>query len=118
VFDEPMPAWWRDQLASLGGCTPIQDVRPDPVTGHTRLSGGGVEAFILLDGLIDVGAERPRIAKVIEGLETSIGKSRAKLDNPNFRDRAPADVIAHEEERLAEVEAELAKQQRQLAELG
>ena len=71
-----------------------------------------------LEGIIDVDAERPRIAKVIAGLEASIARSRGKLDNPNFRDKAPAEVIEQEQARLAEVEVELAKQQRQLAELG
>jgi len=116
--DQPVPQWWLDQLSSLGDCTPSAGDRPDPVTGYSRLSGGGVEAFIPLEGIIDVEAERPRIAKVIAGLESSIARSRGKLDNPNFRDKAPAEVIEQEEDRLAEVEAELVKQQRQLAELG
>lgn len=118
VADELVPPWWLDQLSSLGDCTPSAGDRPDPVAGYSRLSGGGVEAFIPLDGIIDVHAERPRIVKVIAGLESSIARSRGKLDNPDFRDRAPAEVIEQEETRLAEVEAELAKQQRQLAELG
>ncbi|MGI9643297.1 MAG: hypothetical protein ACR2N9_10985, partial [Acidimicrobiia bacterium] len=118
VMDEPVPSWWLEQLSALGDCTPTAGDRPDPVAGYSRVSGGGVEAFIPLEGIIDVNAERPRIAKVIAGLEASIARSRGKLDNPNFRDKAPAEVIEQEQARLAEVEVELAKQQRQLAELG
>ena len=118
VADEAIAPWWLNQLAELGGCAPTAGTRPDTVAGYSRLSGLGVEAFIPLAGIIDIEAERPRIAKVIAGLEASIAKSRAKLDNPNFRDKAPAEVIEQEAARLADFEAELTKQQRQLDELG
>ncbi|MGI9666451.1 MAG: valine--tRNA ligase [Acidimicrobiia bacterium] len=118
VTDEDLPAWWLEQLAALANCAPVAGERPDPPAGHTRISGEGVEAFIPLEDLVDLDAERPRIEKAIAELEASIARSRGKLDNPNFRDRAPEDVVAQEEARLAEVEVELAKQQRQLAELG
>jgi valyl-tRNA synthetase len=88
------------------------------VTGYTRLSSDGVEAYIALEGLVDVDAERPRIEKAIAELEASIARSRSKLDNPNFRDRAPAEVVAQEEDRMTVQVHELDKQRSQLAELG
>ena len=116
--DEPLPGWWLAQLAALADCSPVNGDRPDSTAGHTRMYSSGVEAFVSLEGLIDVEAERPRIQKLISELEASIGRSQAKLNNPNFRDRAPAEVVAQEEDRLAVVETELAEQQRQLEELG
>jgi valyl-tRNA synthetase len=118
VSDDPLPQWWLDQLASLGECTPVAGDRPDVVKGHTRMSGGDVEAYVPLSGLIDVEAERPRLEKSIAEIEASIDKSRAKLDNANFRDRAPAEVVSQEERRLADLEAELDEQRRHLEELG
>jgi valyl-tRNA synthetase len=118
VSDHEMPAWWLAQLGSLADCSPIKGERPEPVTGHTRLAASTLEAFIPLDGLIDVEAERPRIEKAIAELEASIDRSKSKLENPNFKDRAPSDVVAAEEGRLDDVMGELIKQQRQLAELG
>jgi len=116
--DEPLPEWWLDQLAALANCSPSNGHRPESTAGHTRLSSSGVEAYIALDGLVDVEAERPRIEKAIADLEASIGRSRAKLDNPDFTRRAPAEVVAQEKRRLDEVEAELLKAQHQLQELG
>ncbi|GMR01848.1 MAG: valine--tRNA ligase [Acidimicrobiia bacterium] len=116
--NDPLPVWWLDQLGALANCSPANGQRPDSTAGHTRLSSCGVEAYIALVGLIDVEAERPRIEKVIADLEAAIDRSRAKLDNPNFKGRAPAEVVSQEEQRLGEVEAELVKQQRQLQELG
>jgi valyl-tRNA synthetase len=40
------------------------------------------------------------------------------LENPSFRDRAPAEVVAQEEVRLENKETELAKQRQHLDELG
>jgi valyl-tRNA synthetase len=118
VTDDPLPTWWLDQLASLGDCQPRLGERPDPIAGHTRMSATGIEGFIPLDGLIDIDAERPRLEKAIAATVASIDRGRAKLDNPNFTDRAPAEVVAQEAERLAELESELHKQQQQLEELG
>ena len=118
VSPDDLPDWWMGQLAVLGNCTPTAGERPDPVAGHTRLSGTSVEGFIPLGGLIDVEAERPRLEKAIVELENARAKHEGKLGNPNFRDRAPAEVVALEEERLAEVIAELDKQRTLLDELG
>jgi len=110
--------WWFTQVASLTGASPVSGARPEPVMGHTRLSSDGIEAYIALAGLVDVDAERPRIEKAIAELEASIARSRSKLDNPNFRDRAPAEVVAQEEDRMTAQMQELDKQRSQLAELG
>ena len=116
--DANLPDWWYLQLASLTGASPAVGDRPDPVTGYTRVTAGGVEVFISLEGLIDVEAERPRIGKAIAELESGIARTQGKLGNPDFRDRAPAEVVAQEEERLADMVIELDKQRRHLAELG
>ena len=116
--DGDLPAWWYAQMASLTQASPVAGDRPDPVTGYTRIASEGVEAFIALEGLIDVEAERPRIEKAIAELESGIARAQGKLGNPSFRDRAPAEVVAQEEERLAVIETELDKQRRHLADLG
>jgi valyl-tRNA synthetase len=116
--DKELPAWWYSQVASLTGASPEGGNRPDPITGYTRISSEGVEAFIALEGLVDVDAERPRIEKAIAELESGIARAKGKLGNASFRDRAPAEVVALEESRLDEREAELAKQRHHLAELG
>ncbi len=118
VAADPLPGWWLDQLSALGDCQPRLGERPDPIAGHTRMSAPGVEGFIPLEGLIDVDAERPRLEKAIAATVASIERGRGKLDNPNFKDRAPAEVVAQEAERLANLEDELHKQQQQLEELG
>ncbi|MEG0024232.1 MAG: valine--tRNA ligase [Akkermansia sp.] len=58
------------------------------------------ELFLPLDGLIDIDAERERITKEMAKTEKEIVKSKGKLSSPNFVDKAPANVVEQERERL------------------
>ncbi len=59
----------------------------------------GQEVFIPLEGLIDIGVERGRLEKEILRLEGQLKAVLAKLDNPNFAGKAPADVIQKEKDK-------------------
>ena len=121
LIDDPdgvCAGWWSSQLRVLAGASIRVDGAPDDVAGHTRMTAGRLQAFIPLAGLVDVDAERPRLEKAIAEVEETLAKSRAKLDNPNFRDRAPADVVGKEEQKAAEFEATIQKLRSQLLELG
>jgi valyl-tRNA synthetase len=115
---DELPDWWLSQVASLSNSQPTIGERPEPVAGHTRLSAPGVEAYIPLAGLVDVDAERPRLEKAISEIETNVAKSNAKLQNANFVDRAPEDIVAAERTRVDDMERELEKQRALLGELG
>jgi valyl-tRNA synthetase len=110
--------WWIPQIAALAGATAVPGPAPDPVAGHARLSLGAVEAFIPLAGLVDVEAERPRLEKAVAEADAQLAKSRAKLGNDDFRQRAPAEVVAKEEAKAAEFEELVRRLRTQLAELG
>jgi valyl-tRNA synthetase len=80
--------------------------------------GRGVTVELDTRGAIDVTAERARLEKDRAAAEKEIAACRAKLDNPAFTDKAPAEVVAKVRQRLANAEADLARINASLAALG
>ena len=75
---------------------------------------GGLEILVPLEGIIDKDAEIGRLERQIGKLEKDLVRSRVKLENPSFRDRAPVEVVEKERRRAAEVEASIDKLEAQL----
>jgi valyl-tRNA synthetase len=96
-------------LARLSAVTFVdalpKSIAPIEVVGPLR---------IMLDVKIDVAAERVRLQREIVRVEGEIAKSKAKLSNPNFVERARPGVVDQERGRLAAHEATLAKLKAQL----
>jgi valyl-tRNA synthetase len=58
------------------------------------LPGGSVRVEIDTSGTIDFAAERARLTKDLAAAEKELTGVEAKLGNPKFTERAPADVVA------------------------
>jgi len=65
---------------------------------------GNTRVLIPLGDVIDRDAELTRLGRESEKIEKDIVKTRKKLENPSFVDKAPADIVAKEKARLAELE--------------
>jgi valyl-tRNA synthetase len=78
----------------------------------------GVTAVVPLAGLFDMEAERARLQKQITEADAEAGRIEAKLANEGFRAKAPANVIAAEEDRLAATRARLDGLRASMTELG
>jgi len=76
------------------------------------------EARLALHVEIDVAAEKERLNKEIARLQGEIAKASGKLSNESFVARAPAAVVAQEQQRIADFTAALARLQDQLGRLG
>jgi valyl-tRNA synthetase len=63
---------------------------------------GSLRVMIPLAGLIDLDAEKARLAKEIARIEVEINKCEGKLGNANFVANAPADVVAQERQRIVD----------------
>nr|VFK38052.1 MAG: valyl-tRNA synthetase [Candidatus Kentron sp. TC] len=105
-------------LARIESITWLEESETPPESATSLL--GDLEIRIPLAGLIDVDAEMARLAKDIAKREKELERSRGKLNNPNFVGKAPTNIVAKEESRVAELEKQIAKfkeQRQQLEEL-
>jgi valyl-tRNA synthetase len=66
---------------------------------------GGLEVYVALEGIVDLTAERQRLEKEIKRAEDAIAFGRAKLARPEFAERAPAEIVDKEREKVAQQEA-------------
>ncbi len=73
--------------------------------------------LVPMEGLIDVNAEKQRLEKQRDRVQADLARSRAKLDNPNFVNNAPADVVTKEQARIIEFERQLSRFAEQLERL-
>ncbi|MEX2496752.1 MAG: class I tRNA ligase family protein, partial [Woeseia sp.] len=78
---------------------------------------GNMRLLVPMKGAIDVDAERLRLMKQQEKLSADLRRSRQKLDNSNFVNNAPADVVSKESDRAAELRRQIGQLEEQLAKL-
>jgi valyl-tRNA synthetase len=64
---------------------------------------GGVEVYLPLEGMIDLAAERQRIAEEMEELTQRIADVEIRLRNENFVTKAPTHVVDREREKRDEL---------------
>ncbi len=62
------------------------------------------EVYLEVGDFLDVDAELERLRQSVEKIDSEIGKSRNKLSNANFVQRAPEEVVQREKDRLEEAE--------------
>jgi valyl-tRNA synthetase len=96
----------------------LDEPGPDFAATASLAVAGGTTVELDTRGSIDVGAERARLDKDRAAAEKEITQCQAKLGNPAFADKAPADVVAKIRERLAAAEADLERVTGALARLA
>jgi valyl-tRNA synthetase len=79
--------------------------------GSVQLAMGGATAALALEGVVDIDAEKRRLAKEIGRIEAEVSKIDAKLGNPDFLSRAKEEVVEEQRDRREEAIARLAKLQ-------
>jgi valyl-tRNA synthetase len=67
-----------------------------------------------LEGVIDLGKERERISVEIQRLSGQLKGIKGKLENRNFLERAPEEVVAREREKEASFQEQMEKLQEKL----
>jgi len=89
----------------------------DEVPESATALAGSMSVFIPLAGLIDKQAEQQRLEKELAKLAKDLARGEAKLENPKFVDRAPAEVVEKERRRVAELRDASDKLSQQLSKI-
>ena len=82
--------------------------------GSIGAVAGGVEIYLQLAGLIDVEAEKKRLTKEISEIEKYLAGISSKLNNKEFADNAPEEIILKEKEKMEQAQGKSAKLKNQL----
>ena len=107
-FAPYLKALARLEAVEIVDALPAGSIAPVQIVGDFRL-------MLRLD--IDVEAERARLDREIARIAGEAQRATAKLGNASFVERAPANVVAQERERLAGFEAALGRLREQRAKL-
>jgi valyl-tRNA synthetase len=103
---------FRDQAALVEALTRTR-LRLDPGAVRPPATAlavvGATEVYIDLAGVVDLVAERQRLAKETARVEETIAFLTQKLDRSEFLERAPGEIVERERMRLAEQRALLDK---------
>jgi valyl-tRNA synthetase len=90
------------KLAKLESITWLDN--PDDAPLSATALAGDLEILVPMAGLIDVEAELKRLTKEIEKLSGDVKKLSGKLSNEKFVANAPAEVVAKERKKLADMQ--------------
>ncbi len=99
---------WSDVIKRLARLADISFVDRAP-DGAMQLLVRGEVAALPLKGVIDLGAEKARLAKEMAKAEADIKRVDAKLGNEKFVANAPEDVVEEEREKREDAMARKAK---------
>ena len=102
-----------DNLNLLKKLVKVEDIISGDNIEKPNQSAAGViqnlEFFIPLKGLIDIDKEIDRLQKQVDDMKGRLGAVNKKLNNENFVNRAPKDVVNHEKSKQADYQNSLTK---------
>jgi len=89
-------------LTVLAAAEPVTMLAAGSEKPENAMAGvvNGVEIYLPLKGLIDVDKEVARLNKEMANLEKEVSRLEKKLGNQGFLAKAPAEVVAGEQEKL------------------
>ncbi len=93
------------RLGRLDGIVWLEQTDEAPESAIALL--GDMRIMIPMKGLIDKEAELARLAKEIQRIEKELPRVEGKLNDPTFIGKAPAQVVAKEQAKLADLQSGL-----------
>ncbi|NKE47668.1 valine--tRNA ligase [Roseomonas frigidaquae] len=109
---------WIDVIRRMARATEVLPLDGAVPKGVAQVVVGEATVMLPLADVIDLSAERARLAKERAKAEGEAGKIAAKLGNGDFVARAKEEVVEENRERLAAAQAEMARLDAALARIA
>jgi len=109
---------WEDAIRRLARAASIGPLEGSLPPGAVQIVLDEATAVLPLGDVVDLGAERARLARDRDKAEAEAAKFRQKLANPGFTGRAAPEVVEETRERLDAAEGEAARIAEALARLA
>jgi valyl-tRNA synthetase len=112
---------YKAEICSLAHLDPdaltvLESVSEKPAQALTIVEGG-IEAYLPLEGVIDLDAERERIGIEMEELTQRIAQVEIRLRNQDFVSKAPEHVVQRERDKRDELRERWSRLRERLQEL-
>lgn len=104
----------RQYIYALAKIENIEWLKEDSAPESATALVGEMKILIPLAGLIDKDAESARLEKEISKDEANLEKTLARLDNPNFADKAPKEVVDAVRKNAEELQTKIKQLKEQL----
>jgi valyl-tRNA synthetase len=106
------------ELQQIAGIVSISWLGDEQAPAAATGLCGELEILVPLADVIDPAAELARLEKEIDKVQRELQRLAGKLDNASFVERAPAEVVEREREKLQSQATALEKLQRQRDQLA
>ena len=106
------------RLARLATLEVGAEAPGEKAAGALQVVVEGATAWLDLAGIIDIAAERKRLAREAAALKGELDKIAQKLANPQFVAKAKPEIIEEQREREADSQAKLARLDAAIARIG
>jgi len=100
---------WHEAIGRMARASEVSALTGDPPRHSAQMGLDEATIVLPLEGLIDLDAERARLARERAKTVAEIGKVESKLSRPDFVERAPPEIVEENHERLRSFHAELAR---------
>ena len=110
-------------LSSLARLDPenfevVKTLDETPQDALTLVAEGGIEIYLPMAGLVDIAAEKTRLASELTKVESGIARTEKMLANEKFVGKAPAAVVDKERVKLLDLQGQAQKLKDRLSALG
>ena len=116
VFHQGIPFLKRLPYAS--DVTVVEATQEVDAQGMVTVATHAARLYLPLAELVDLDKERARIQKELDKNRKELDKLEAKLNNPGFVNKAPANVVEAERERAGKLRDLLVKLEESASALG